>query len=270
MKLSAILLSNVLFATAILARPRGLAQRQAARAARGSHPLIPVGSIVEGPPNASHIQYSSNWAGAVITSPPAGQTFTSVQGQFTVPKPSTSSTGSYSASAWVGIDGDTYSAAILQAGADFTVTKSGSSSSYSYDLWYEWYPNYAIDFSNFPVTSGNVINVKVTATSTSTGTVVMENLTTGKTVTQSVSAPSSSSHLGGQNAEWIVEDFDSGGSQVAFANFGTVTFTGCVAKTASSTLSVSGATVIEIENSSGQVITDVSIPSSSSVKVTYE
>ena len=170
----------------------------------------------------------------------------------------------------MGIDGDTYSAAILQAGTDFTVTKSGSKTTYSYDAWYEWYPNYAIDFSNFPLAAGNVISVTVHSTSSSKGTVVMENLTTGKSVSVSVSAPSSSSHLGGQNAEWIVEDFEENGGMVPFADFGTITFTDCMASTPSETLGVSGATIIEIEGANGQVLTDVSLPTSSEVKVVYE
>ena len=49
--------------------------------------------------------------------------FTSVTGTFTVPTPSAPSggDGSYSASAWVGIDGDTCDTAILQTGVDFTI-----------------------------------------------------------------------------------------------------------------------------------------------------
>jgi hypothetical protein len=46
-------------------------------------------------------------------------TFTSVTGTFTVPTPS-GSTGS-AAAAWVGIDGDSCTSAILQTGISFTV-----------------------------------------------------------------------------------------------------------------------------------------------------
>jgi hypothetical protein len=46
-----------------------------------------------------------------------------VTGTFKVPTPSAPSGGSgtYSASAWVGIDGDTCDSAILQTGVDFTI-----------------------------------------------------------------------------------------------------------------------------------------------------
>ena len=51
-------------------------------------------------------------------------TFKSVTGTFVVPVPKAPSGGSggfYSASAWVGIDGDTCDTAILQTGIDFTI-----------------------------------------------------------------------------------------------------------------------------------------------------
>lgn len=60
---------------------------------------------------ANVIQYSSNWAGAVLLAPPvAGTMFNSVLGTFTVPTPSVPTggkVGTYAASLWVGIDGDT-------------------------------------------------------------------------------------------------------------------------------------------------------------------
>ncbi len=131
-----IFLGSLLFTNGILAAPRGLAQRVERRSARirNSNPLsLLEGSLFE---NSTKIQYSSNWAGAVITSPPSGQIFKAVSGKFSVPTPSArgGASGSYSASAWVGIDGDTYSASILQAGVDFTATTNGDgSTSLSYD-----------------------------------------------------------------------------------------------------------------------------------------
>ena len=51
-------------------------------------------------------------------------------GTFTVPTPKepSGSSGTHSASAWVGIDGDTCGTAILQTGVDFNV--NGNSVSY--------------------------------------------------------------------------------------------------------------------------------------------
>lgn len=80
-----------------------------------------------------------------------------MSGKFTVPSPSVPSgvdatDGEYSASAWVGIDGNTYSTAILQTGVDFTVSTSGE---VTYDAWYEWYPDYAYDF-DLDISAGDV------------------------------------------------------------------------------------------------------------------
>jgi hypothetical protein len=189
MKFSAVFLAAVfLFTDVAVARPSRLQERIAARQ-RSSRTLIRAdGSKVleasTAPGNTSHVEFSSNWSGAVIETPPAGQTFTTVTGTFNIPTPS----GTGAASAWVGIDGDTAQNSILQSGVDFTV----SGGRVSYQAWFEWFPNFAIDFSNFPISSGQTITVTVHATSKTAGTVVLTNVSTGKTITQAVSAPSSS------------------------------------------------------------------------------
>lgn len=277
MKFSAVLLSQALFAASALAAPKGhgLAARVAARNARSrlSHPNIPAPApeaLAEEKvaPNRTNVDYSSNWSGAVLTSPPSGSTFTSVSAQFTVPSPSLpqGSQQASSASAWVGIDGDTYTNAILQTGVDFNVDTNGQ---VSYDAWYEWYPDYAHDFTGISFQSGDVVSVSVTSSSNSEGTAVIENLTNGQKVTKTLSAPSSSATLGGQNAEWIVEDFESGGGLVPFANFGTVKFTQASAGTSSgSSVGTDGADILDIQQN-GKVLTSASTPSSSEVDVSY-
>ncbi|EKG15813.1 Peptidase G1 eqolisin [Macrophomina phaseolina MS6] len=133
-------------------------------------------------------------------------------------------------------------------------------------LRYEWYPDYAYDFSGITISAGDVIAMSVTSSSSTKGVAVIENITTGKTVTKTIT---SSSALGGQNAEWIVEDFESNGSLVNFADFGTVLFTNAVAKTSSgTTVGPSGATSIDIKQSN-KVLTSVSYPGTDEVEVTY-
>lgn len=73
----------------------------------------------------------------------------------------------------------------------------------------------------------------VIASSTTNGAAYIENLTTGKVVSQALSVTASQA-LCEQNAEWIVEDFQSCTSsgtcaQVPFANFGAVTFSSAYA-----------------------------------------
>jgi len=250
MKFSAVLISSILFFASAFARPSRLAARIAAREARrsGFAKLIETDSV-----NVTHAT-SENWSGVAIESPPSGQTFKSVTGTFTVPTP----TGSGAASAWVGIDGDTAQNSILQSGVDFTI----SGGRVSFDAWVEWFPNFAMDVS-FTVAAGNQIRITVTATSTTRGTALLENLTTGRSLTTSLSAPSSSAALQGLNAEWIVEDFEEGGSLVPLANFGTVTFTGAAATTnAGTTESPSSGTIINMVQN-GETLTSVSSSGSS-------
>lgn len=275
MKFSSAILSSTLLATAAFAAPltakrqaryeaRRLARAEAGVTERHSNPPFkPESHEVLNLNETAHEEYSSNWAGAVLI----GSGYSAVTGQFTVPTPKvpsgSSSSGTYSASAWVGIDGDTWGNAILQTGVDFTITNG----KVSYDAWYEWYPDYAYDFTSIPISAGDVIKVTVTAASKSSGTAVIENVTTGKTVSHTFSSGSTQGSLGEVNAEWIVEDFESGGSLVEFANFGTVTFTGAQATDNGSKVGPSGATLIDIQQN-GKVLTSSSV-TSNSVKVSY-
>jgi hypothetical protein len=197
------------------------------------------------------------WAGAVLI----GTGYTTVTGTFTVPTPKVPTGGSaaktYSASAWVGIDGDTCSSAILQTGIDFNV----KGSSVSYDAWYEWYPQVAHDFTGITMEAGHKITVTVTASSKKTGTAVIKNETTGKSVTHSFTSATAS--LCETNAEWIVEDFEEGSSLVPFADFGTVTFEDATVNGQG----VTGATIIDLRQS-GKVLTSCSA-SGESVTCSY-
>ncbi len=112
--------------------------------------------------------------------------------------------------------------------------------------------------------AGDEIKLTVTASSTTSGTAVIENVTRGQTVSKSLS---SSAKLCQENAEWIVEDFEEGDSLVPFADFGTVQFTSASAGTASGTLTPAGATLINIEQN-GKILTSASA-SGSGVTVSY-
>jgi len=228
------LVSSLLFVCAVLA------DRRRERQSR-------ILDRIEQPANAASdgVQYSRNWSGAVWEENDG--TFTYVTGTFNVPTPSGQS-GS-AASAWVCIDGDTCANAILQVGVDFTVTDDGV----SYDAWYEWYPDYAYYFSDFSMSGGDVIKVSVIATSTTSGSAQVENLSNGQSASQQLS---SAYALCGQNAEWIVEDFDDNGAPVPFANFGTVAFWDALA-TGSGTYTPDGAIIMEIDQNS-QVLTSSS------------
>ena len=130
---------------------------------------------------------------------------------------------------------------------------------------------HADDFSGISISEGDEIQMTVTATSTTSGSAVIENLTTGEIVSQDFSDVTDGS-LCEYNAEWIIEDFEecdgNSCSLVPFADFGTVEFTSCSAIQDGSTVGVSGATILDIEQNS-KVLTSCS-DTSSTVTCTYE
>ncbi|KNG80057.1 hypothetical protein ANOM_011760, partial [Aspergillus nomiae NRRL 13137] len=129
------------------------------------------------------------------------------------------------ASFWVGIDGATSGDAIWQAGVDIYVQNGQP----SFAGWYEWYPANSMDI-DLEFHFGDVVFASVESTSSSEGVAVIENLTTGKNVTVTASAPAATATLTGQNAEWILEDLAVDGDGLTFVDFGEATFTGCVAR----------------------------------------
>lgn len=62
----------------------------------------------------------------------------------------------------------------------------------------------------------------VYATSTTTGTAVLENVSTGQIVSQEIQG---TTPLVLQEVEWIIEDYSENGASVSLADWGTVTFT---------------------------------------------
>lgn len=137
---------------------RQLARRSSQTgASRSSQPKIASDNLIEGVTNQSNVEYSTNWAGAVLI----GTGYTEVTATVTVPTLTGSSSSSTESAGsavgqiillyhnneladkeppqWVGIDGDTCQTAILQTGIDWYV----DGTSVSYDAWYEWYPDYA-------------------------------------------------------------------------------------------------------------------------------
>ncbi|KAF9236339.1 peptidase A4 family-domain-containing protein [Melanogaster broomeanus] len=236
------LLSNLLLASVALAIPSSRLEARLARRREGrqSSPI----SRIEQPTSdvgPAKVEYSSNWAGAVVNG--ANGTFTSVTGTFTLP---TLSGGDGAASAWVGIDGDICGNAILQTGIDFVISSGVVS--------YEVVPRLRYDFSGISLAAGDVIKLTVTASSTTSSTAVIQNLSTSQNVTKFLT---SSSALCESSAEWIVQDFEEGNSLVPFPDFGIIEFTNASASGPYGTYTPCDGTVIELEQNS-QVLTSVS------------
>lgn len=276
MKFTTASLASAMLAGGALAAPRpGLAERLERRGVfqRQSQPPSKIdnsgeenGILLKEGSGGANIQYSNNWAGVVRDQPPASATYSAVSATFTVPDPTaTDNSGNMqAASVWVGIDGDTYAKAILQTGVDSYIQNGET----SFDAWYEWYPSSAENF-DMNLSAGDVIVAMVKSSSPSEGVAIIENKSSGKSVTKTLSAPSSDATLGGQNVEWIVEDFNAGSSQVPFANFGTVTFTGAQAKTENGDYGVNNAEVLDIQQN-GKLLADVNIESDTEFSVTYQ
>ncbi|TVY92248.1 Aspergillopepsin [Lachnellula willkommii] len=255
--------STLLLAGSALAAPN-TAKRQAAHRKRAegksSKPVNYVrdsnGNIKTGVSNDTFVSYSTNWAGAVLV----GTGYTAVTAEFKAPTPTTEGSGA----SWVGIDGDTCSTAILQTGIDWTY----SGGSVTYDAWYEWYPDYSYDFSDLTISAGDTIKATVKASSKTSGTATVENVSTGESQTHSFSGEGSEGDLCEENAEWIVEAYEEDGSQVTLADFGTETFSSASATQDGSSVGPDGSTIIDMQSDSGSTVVTCS-SGSSSVKCTY-
>ena len=103
------------------------------------------------------------------------------------------------------------------------------------------------------------MRLTVTASSTTSGTATIENLSTSTTVSEEIT---STSALCEENAEWILEAYEDSGLD-SIPDFGTLTIADAYASTASGTIGPSGATITEIE---GEVSVSVS---SSAVTIKY-
>ncbi|KAM6491184.1 Peptidase A4 family domain containing protein [Amanita muscaria] len=250
------LFTALLLTTAAFAVPEG--RRSRGSAGHQSNPLQRLSGNTD--LKATNVTYtSSNWAGAVWNSYPPN-TFYKVTGTFTVPTPNAPNG---KASVWVGIDGNSCKT-ILQTG----IYISYQNGAVSYDSWYEWLPNLSHSYdSPIAIRAGDVIRLTVTASSTTSGTTLIENLTTGQSESQSPSSPSYPLCL--QNAEWIVEDFNAASGMVPFCDFGTVAFSSASAYLHNGqAISPNGAMVLNIEQN-GKVLTSVSESSSGTVTIKY-
>jgi len=269
MKFTTTILTTAMLAGSSLAAPRsGLVERLQARGAlsRQSISTEKNGVLLKEGSQGANVEYSKNWAGVVREDPPPSATYTAVSATFTVPTPTaTDNSGDMQAvSAWVGIDGDTYTQAILQTGIDAYIQNGEQ----TFDAWYEWYPKNAENF-DLALTAGDVIVAKVESSSPSKGVAIIQNKSSGQSVTKTLNAPSTSATLAGQNAEWIVEDFNSGSTMVPLVDFGKVDFTGAQAKANGASYGVNDAAILDIQQD-GQVKAHVEISSDTEFTVIYQ
>ncbi|GJN69633.1 peptidase a4 family domain-containing protein [Purpureocillium lilacinum] len=122
---------------------------------------------------------------------------------------------------WVGIDGVGNCNVLLQAGTGSTIY-NGFTDTYA---WYEFYPGNMTYAREVPVAPGDNVYVSVVATSTTTGTIYIENLTSRRSHTYYLQSDFGALCL--QHAEWIAE-----APGMPLPNFSTFSMTGAKGATA--------------------------------------
>ncbi len=148
---------------------------------------------------------SGNWSGySQGTLEDSKELYTSVAGTWVVPTASQHKKGEaeYSSS-WVGIGGGCVNSGctvtdntLIQAGTEQDVSSNGTP---SYSAWWEIIPEPSTRV-NLAVSAGNSVRVTITQGKPGLWTIVISNLSTGKSVV--IGTPYSSTHA---TAEWIVE-----------------------------------------------------------------
>jgi hypothetical protein len=177
---------------------------------------------------------STNWSGGLLAAP-SGESFTSVTATITVPTVTGPSDAYYSAYAWIGIDGWEDAQNIWQAGLDIRGVEQGGEIVPILDGWYEWYPLNPefISVSDLPISAGDSLFMNVTLYTSTSGIMILENLTTGKSVQRTMEEPKYP--LQGAYAEWILEGFYNSDTQQlqALPDFGSIVFSDTTATTSS-------------------------------------
>jgi hypothetical protein len=109
----------------------------------------------------------------------------------------------YYSSLWPGIDGYA-SSDVLQGGVEADAICDGGTTTSYYTAWIEWYPISEVAVSSPVVQSGDLLYVIVWSTSSTSGYVYFDDITTSVTATYSITAPQGTT-LQGESVEWITE-----------------------------------------------------------------
>ncbi|TQV91991.1 hypothetical protein V2A60_005917 [Cordyceps javanica] len=234
--------------------------------------LASIGSVLAAPSSSSNLaqsvpvhqkhrrdETSRNWSGAIQKTSAGSWNF--VQGTVVIPTLNDSDHPRGSADIWVGIDGSSCHSAILQTG----IVAYGDG---SFWVWTEWWKYTMQDYeTKLKVSGGDTVRMTVHATSRTSGTTSIENLTTGKSVSHTFTSETAYP-LCESDAEWIVEDFSVNDIPVPLVNWGTIEFTDTVAKGVNGEVTAAGAEKTDIEID-GSMVTRTDIDSNGKVSVAY-
>jgi hypothetical protein len=217
---------------------------------------------------------STNWSGGIVF-PPSGDSMKWVEGTWTMPNASPPPGAQdgiwYSASTWIGLDGDDGSGDVLQAGCDADVIVSGGVVQHQFNPWWEWYPAGTYWISSIPVSPGDELNclICVQLGSTTGAAIWLGNNTTGVGTWFSATAPTGTM-LQGNVAEWIVEALEIDSNVPELAQYSPVDFRECNGGTVGGkSVQVGSGNTINMVDGSGNVISKAQIVNATEVQVNY-
>jgi hypothetical protein len=211
----------------------------------------------------SSLDQSSNWSGYADMA----SGFSAVNGNWTVPTLSCTSTTSYSAD-WVGIDGAN-SSTVEQDGTEADCSGGVA----SYDAWYEMYGDNALNNgsevelapSSYPVYPGDEMSASVSVANNAWTLTISDSGSASEVHNWNYSTNVTFSGAAQSSAEWVVERPEIcyiffGCSLTTLANFGSVTFTNASATDNGTTGPISAGPYVGIEMVNGS--TPIAVPGS--------
>ncbi|KAK3401789.1 concanavalin A-like lectin/glucanase domain-containing protein [Sordaria brevicollis] len=188
---------------------------------------------------------SNNWCGSVRTTTSTNQ-IKLIHGSFQHPtctkRPGVTQYPQ-AAAAWIGIDGDSWTSALLQAG---TVCKINNSTGIvENEVWWQWVPSGAYTVANIPVFAGDWFDITLNTTSSTTASITIANTNRGYTYTINASQGATLARV---DADWVVERPYYGTSLAGFAQFTQVWFQNAYATLTSggTSLGITGAKQYQI------------------------
>ena len=204
-----------------------------------NHQHVPAMTLRRLPGIQSSTMASTNWSGEMLLSGASSfgaASYTEVLAQWlvsAVQQPPGSCGGTDVSAAWVGIDGAAASSAdVLQAGTEADTGCSNGITTQNYYPWFEWYPAYEYEITNFTMYRGASVFVVVQATGSTTANVTFVNLQNDSYTVAKVTAPAGTS-LKGSSAEWIIERPTVNNTLGTLADFGLTQMSSEVAYVAS-------------------------------------
>lgn len=216
-------------------------------------------------------QSSTNWSGYVAANNlanPKKNSVSEIYGTWNVPTLSPTSTHTYS-SIWVGIDGFT-SSTVEQLGTEHDWV-NGKQVNYA---WFEMYPNYSYEISQFPVNPGDSISASVVYQGNNV--FVLSILNNTKKVKSVIPTKYTTSKVAQRVcAEWVVEaPYEN--TILPLAHFSPVTFTNCkatingVKHTINQTPGIQNTSLNMVGNSGLKALTSTLFSNGQSFNVTWK